>query len=251
MRTDAYEGMLAETTTVTSHNGDRITTYFARPLGPGPFPAIVLFHHLPGWDEWYREATRRFAHHGYLAVSPDLYARVGAGDADDVAAKARAQGGVPDDQVVADGRGAIDFLRSLPVANGKVGLFGTCSGARHAFLTACRVGDVDALVDCWGGRIVADSDELTDKQPVAPVDYAADLPCPMLGLYGNDDRSPSPDAVDALEAALRAHGKTYEMHRYEGAGHGFFYHDRPAAYRAEQAVDGWGKIWDFLARTLS
>lgn len=250
MGTGDYEGMLAETTTIVGHGGDPVTAYLARPLGPGPFPSVVLFHHLPGWDEWYREATRRFAHHGYLAISPDLYSRVGRGDPDDVAATVRAQGGVPDDQVVGDGRGAIDFLRSLPTSNGRVGLFGTCSGARHAFLTACRVGGVDAVVDCWGGGIVPDDRPPSDKQPVPPIEYAADLPCPLLGIYGNDDGRPNPAAVDTLEAALREHGKAYEMHRYGDAGHGFFYYDRPAAYRAEQAVDGWSKIWDFLARTL-
>ena len=71
-QTNMYEGQLAETVTMTGHQGDVINAYFARPLGPGPFPAMVLIHHMPGWDEWYRETTRRFAHHGYLALSPQL-----------------------------------------------------------------------------------------------------------------------------------------------------------------------------------
>ena len=78
--TDMYEGMLAETIAMQGHNGDAINAYFARPLGSGPFPGVVLIHHLPGWDEWYREATRRFAHHGYLSISPNLYHREGHGD---------------------------------------------------------------------------------------------------------------------------------------------------------------------------
>jgi carboxymethylenebutenolidase len=77
--TDEYEGMIAETITLPGHGGDNINAYYARPLGPGPYPAVVLFHHRPGWDEWYREATRRFAHHGYLALCPDLYSRFPAG----------------------------------------------------------------------------------------------------------------------------------------------------------------------------
>lgn len=248
--TDEYEGMIAETTAVVGHGGDRILAYFARPTGPGPFPGVVLFHHMPGWDELYREFTRRFAHHGYLAISPDLYARVGHGEPDDVAARVRAEGGIADEQVVGDGAGCVELLRSLPVSNGKVGLFGTCSGGRHAYLTACRTRSVDAVVDCWGGGVVAPADALTEKQPVAPVDLTPDLPCPVLGLYGNDDRRPSPADVDTLEAALREHGKEHEFHRYDGAGHGFFYYHRPAAYRAEAAVDGWERIWGFLDRTL-
>ena len=75
--TNMYEGMLAETVTIPGFKGDLINAYFARPLGAGPFPGMVLIHHLPGWDEWYREATRRFAHHGYSALSPNLYFRDG------------------------------------------------------------------------------------------------------------------------------------------------------------------------------
>ncbi len=137
-RTDMYESMLVETVTLHGFQGDAINAYFARPLGPGPFPGIVLVHHLPGWDEWYREATRKFAHHGYAAVSPNLYYREGHGTPEDVAAKARAAGGVPDDQAVGDIAGSMQYLRSLPYINGRVGVFGTCSGGRHAVLAACR-----------------------------------------------------------------------------------------------------------------
>ena len=136
--TDLYEGMLAETVSISGANGDALNAYFARPLGAGPVPAVVLIHHLPGWDEYYREAARRFAHHGYAAISPDLYHRLGSGTPEDVAAMARGQGGVPDDQVIADVEGARQYLNGLPYTNGKVGLFGTCSGGRHAFLVACR-----------------------------------------------------------------------------------------------------------------
>jgi carboxymethylenebutenolidase len=60
-RTDMYEGMIAETVMVPGQNGTVINAYFARPLGSGPFPGVVLIHHAPGWDEWYRETTRKFA----------------------------------------------------------------------------------------------------------------------------------------------------------------------------------------------
>jgi len=59
--TNLYEGMLAETVATPGAGGDVINAYFARPLGAGPFPGMVLIHHLPGWDEWYREAARKFA----------------------------------------------------------------------------------------------------------------------------------------------------------------------------------------------
>jgi carboxymethylenebutenolidase len=247
--TDMYEGMLAETITMHGADGDVINAYFARPLGPGPFPGMVVIHHAPGWDEWYREATRRFAHHSYAALSPNLYFRAGHGDPEDVAAKVRAGGGVPDDQAVGDIAGAMQLLRSLPYHNGKVGVFGTCSGGRHAYLAACRVEGFDAAIDCWGGRVVMSTDQLSPKNPVAPIDHTPDLSCPLLGLFGEEDRSPSPEQVRRHEEALKQHGKSYEFHMYPDAGHGFFYYHRPA-YRQQQAVDGWEKIFAFLEKYL-
>jgi carboxymethylenebutenolidase len=141
------------------------------------------------------------------------------------------------------------FLRSLPYSNGKAGVMGTCSGGRQTFLAACRVKGFDAAVECWGGGVVATKEELTPKQPVAPIDYTKDLMCPLLGLFGNDDKRPSPEQVNQHEAELKKHGKNYEFHRYDGAGHGFFYYDRPA-YRQEQAVDGWTKVFAFLEKHL-
>ena len=122
-----YEGMLAETVMMGGYEGNVINAYFARPIGPGPFPGSLI-NHMPGWDEWYREATRKYAYHGYLAICPNLYFRFGHGSPEDVAAKARAAGGVADDEVVGDVAGAIDFLSALPTCNGKVGVIGTCSG---------------------------------------------------------------------------------------------------------------------------
>ena len=247
--TDMYEGMIAETITIRGHGGDVVNAYLARPLGPGPHPGIVLAHHIPGWDEWYRETARKFAHHGYATISPDLYHRAGHGTPDDVAAKVRSEGGAPDDQVVGDLAASMEYLRSLPNSNGKVGAFGTCSGGRLVLLTASRVQGFDTVVDCWGGRVVMAESELTPQTPTAPIDYTADLSCPVLGLFGEDDSSPSPEQVALHEEALKRNGKEYEFHMYAGAGHGFFYYDR-SVYRQEQAVDGWRKVFGFLAKHL-
>ena len=245
-----YEGMIAETTAIRGHDGEMISAYVARPLGAGPFPGVVLIHHAPGWDEWYREATRKFAHHGYAAISHNLYHRAGEGSADDVAAKVRAEGGVPDAQVIGDTEGAVQWLRAQPFLNGKVGVIGSCSGGRQTFLYACHTQSIDAAVDLWGGRVVMGEDDLTDKQPTAPIEFTEHLSCPLLGLFGNEDRSPPPDEVDLHEEALKRHGKDYEFHRYDGAGHGFFYYNRPM-YRIEQALDGWEKVFVFFAKHLS
>ncbi len=247
--TNQYEGMLAETVILPGYHSDLINAYFARPLGQGPFPGIVLVHHMPGWDEWYRETTRKFAAYGYAALCPNLYFRDGHGTPEDVAARVRGAGGIADDQVLGDVGAALAMLQALPYVNGKVGVFGTCSGGRHAFLAACRIPGFAALVDCWGGRVVMTAEDLSPKQPVAPLDYTADLSCPVLGIFGNEDHAPTPEQVNLLEATLKKFAKDYEFHRYDGAGHAFFYHNRPA-YRQEQAMDGWNKVFAFLEKNL-
>ena len=99
-------------------------------------------------------------------------------------------------------------------------------------------------------REIGQKGELNAKTPVAPIDMTKDLSCPLLGLFGNEDRAPSPEQVDQHEAELKKHGKNYEFHRYDGAGHGFFYYHRPM-YRVEQTQDGWQKIFAFFGKHLA
>jgi carboxymethylenebutenolidase len=158
---------------------------------------------------------------------------------------------VADDQVIGDLEGALSFLRVQPNANGKIGVIGFCSGGRHAYLAACRIAGIDAVVDCWGGNVVVDDpSQLNELRPVAPIELTQSLSCPLLGLFGNDDRNPTPDQVNSTEEVLRRLGKAYEFHRYDGAGHAFFCSDR-TLYRPEQAMDGWRKVFAFFAEHLS
>jgi carboxymethylenebutenolidase len=226
-----------------------INAYLARPAGDGPFGGVLVIHHLPGWDSGTKEITRRFAATGYNAMCPNLYARHGLHvDPDDAAAATREAGGVSDEQFVGDAQVAIEALRALPTSNGKVGVIGYCSGGRHSFLTAVSL-PVDAAVDCYGAFVVGTPPEGFPLKVKPLVDRAPDLRCPLLGLFGNDDVFPTAEHVDELEAALKDAGKTYEFHRYDGAGHAFFSVDRPA-YRPEAAVDGWRRIFDFFGTHL-
>jgi carboxymethylenebutenolidase len=247
----AFRALQAEVVRFTGHDGDQGEAYFARPMGEGPFPGVVVIHHFPGWDEWTTEVARKFAHHGFTAIAPSLYFRLGSGEDPAIVAQARAEGGMPDDQVVGDVAGAAGFLRAQPHSNGKVGIIGFCSGGRHAYLAACRLPTLNAAVNCWGGNVVVDDPErLTARTPVAPIDLTEGIRCPVLGLFGNEDANPSPEHVNKTEAALKRHGKTYEFHRYDGAGHAFFAWYRPL-YRVEQAMDGWEKVLTFFNRHLS
>lgn len=249
LQTNAYEGMLAETTPIIGYEGARINIYFSRPLGKGPFPGIVLIPHMPGWDEWCRETARRFSQHGYMVACPDIFSRFGSGTPSEVSHMAREAGGAPDSSVMGDCQGSVDYLRSLPYSNGKVGVIGMCSGGRHAFLAACTVDGIDAAVDCWGGGVVMAPESLTPARPVAPIDYTERLSCPLLGIFGNEDRSPTAEQVDIHEEALKQHGKDYEFHRYDDAGHGFWYY-HGESYRPRQAMDSWQKTFAFFAQHL-
>ncbi len=245
-----YDAMISETVMFPAHGGDGIEGYLARPLAPGPYGGVVVIHHMPGYDAATKEITRNFAAHGYLALMPNLYYREAPGASpDDAAAAARSRGGVPDDRLVGDVAGAASYLKALTSSNGKVGVIGYCSGGRQSFLAACSL-DLEAAVDCYGAFVVRTPPEGAPLNVIPLMDKVGDLSCPLLGLFGNDDQFPSPEEVDELEQALKAHGKTYEFHRYDGASHAFFAIDRPS-YRPEQAKDGWQRIWTWFAKYLA
>jgi carboxymethylenebutenolidase len=245
------DALLAETVMITGHNGDEIEAYSARALDESPRGGVVVIHHAPGYDDQTKEIARNFAYHGYNAILPNLYWREGGPGVspDDAAAAARANGGVPDERLIGDVAGAMAYLKGLGNSNGKVGVIGYCSGGRQSFLSAVSL-DLDAAVDCYGAFVVGAVPEGVPLKVGPIVDKTPTLSCPLLGLFGEDDKYPSPDQVAELEEALKANGKTYEFHSYPGAGHAFFAVDRPA-YRPEAATDGWQKIFTFYGKYLS
>src|ERR1700723_1822794 len=235
------DSMTAETILISGHGGDEIEAYLARPTEEGPRGGVIVIHHLPGYDRGTKEITRRFAELGYDAICPNLYWRLAPGAApDDAAATARAQGGVPDAQLVGDVAGCAAHLRGLGSSNGKVGVIGYCSGGRQSVLAACNV-DLNAAVDCYGAFVVGTPPEGFPLQVTNLVDQLPNLRAPLLGLFGNEDAYPSPEQVDELDRILTENDKPHEFHRYEGAGHAFFSVDRPS-YRVEAANDGWERI---------
>jgi carboxymethylenebutenolidase len=243
------DSLTAQTIRVTGAGGDEIEAYLATPTEGASHGGVVVIHHMPGYDRGTKEITRRFAEMGYDAVMPNLYWRLAPGAApDDAAAAARAQGGVPDPQFVGDVAGCAAHLRGLGSSNGKVGCIGYCSGGRQSVLAACNV-DLDAAVDCYGAFVTGIPPQGFPLQVTNLVDQLPNLRCPLLGLFGNDDQYPTPEHVNELEEILKREGKTYEFHRYDGAGHAFFSIDRPA-YRPEAAVDGWERIERFYSTYL-
>jgi carboxymethylenebutenolidase len=244
------DSMTAGVVRVSGHQGDQIEAYLAQPSDAPSRGGVVVIHHFPAWDRQTKEITRRFAALGYDAICPNLYSRDAPGTSPaDILSAGGVTTGVPDAQATGDIAGSAAYLRSLPASNGKVATIGYCSGGRQSVLAASSV-PLEAAIDCYGGFVTSNSPPQSPLQSQNIVEELPALGTPLLGLFGNEDAQPSPAHVDELEAILLAHGKEYEFHRYDGAGHAFFAVDRPA-YRPEAAVDGWLRIAEFLQRHLA
>ncbi len=243
------DSLSATTVSLPGDGGDRIEAYLARPDGAERRGGVVVIHHLPGYDRATKEITRRFAELGFDAICPNLYSREAPGAApDDAAAIARAQGGIPDARLVGDVAAAAEFLKALETSNGKVGTIGYCSGGRQSVLAACRL-PLDAAVDCYGAFVTGTPPAGYVLKVTNLVGELPQLSAPLLGLFGNEDKSPSPTHIDEFTRILDELGKPHEFHRYDEAGHAFFAVDRPS-YRVAAANDGWKRIEKFFARHL-
>ncbi|HTJ67263.1 MAG TPA: dienelactone hydrolase family protein [Actinospica sp.] len=242
------DAFLSQTITIGTEDGE-IEAYAALAQDVAPRGGVVVIHHMPGYDEPSKEITRRFAALGYNAVMPNLYWRDAPGAApDDAAAAGRAKGGVPDERLTVDVQGAADFLRSLPNSNGKVGTIGYCSGGRQSVVAAITV-DVDAAVDCYGAYVTGTVPDGWPLKITALNERVAEARCPILGLFGKDDKYPTQEQVADFEKFLTDAGKDFEFHSYEDAGHAFFAVDRPS-FRPEAAKDGWARIATFYGKHL-
>ena len=245
----SYRAIGAEMVQMAGHQGDKIDAYVARPSAPGAYPGVVVVHHMPGWDEQSMEITRKFAHHGYAAICPNLHFREGKDTPEANSASVGAGGGMPDDRTMGDVEGAIRYLRAQRYLNGKVGIIGYCSGGRQVYLAACTLKGIDAAIDCYGGGVGAGAAAQRGVQKIDPLDYTKDLSCPLLGLFGKEDKRPSPEDVARTEAELKKWAKTYELHSYDNAGHGFFGVGR-SDYREAAALDGWKRVFEWYEKYL-
>lgn len=227
-----------------------LEAYAASPLDEEPRGGVVVIHHLPGYDRESKEHVRRFAAEGYDAVCVNLYTREAPGlEPDDAAALVRAQGGIPDEQVVQDIGAAAAWLRALPTSNGRVGTIGYCSGGRQSFLCAGSL-EIQAAVDCYGAFVVGNPPDGWPLKMTSLEHLVPELHCPVLGLFGNDDTYPPPSDMAALSAQLTEAGKEHSFHYFDGAGHAFFSVDRPS-YRPEAAKEGWKLLLDFFGKELA
>jgi carboxymethylenebutenolidase len=142
----------------------------------------------------------------------------------------------PDTQVLADMDGALKYAGANGGDLKKAAITGFCWGGRIVWLYAAS-GKVKAGV-AWYGRLVGQSSELTPKNPI---DIAAGLQAPVLGLYGGKDQGIPLDTIDKMKAALATGtpaAKASQFVVYPEASHAF-HADYRASYVKSAAEDGW------------
>ena len=219
------------------------------PQGGGPFPGVVVAQHLPiahmglERDPFTIDVGERLAGAGYACVIPYIFHWWPAEE--DIAVKREE---FRDDRTVLDMDAAYGWLAGMAqVDGGRIGIIGHCWGGRVAWLAACHNPNYKAAAVLYGGRIKV----AMGPNGIAPIELANRIPCPVIGIFGNDDENPSPADVDDLAAALSKAGVEHEFHRYDGAGHGFQDFVNEDRYRRDATADSWDKLLAFFADRLT
>jgi carboxymethylenebutenolidase len=243
--TTSSEGLEAGEVKIPVADGE-IPAYRAMPASGGPFPTVLVVQEIFGVHEHIKDICRRFAKIGYLAVAPEMYARQGdvskLTDIQEIIAKVVSK--VPDKQVMDDLDAAVAWATKSGKGNAdKLGVTGFCWGGRIVWLYAAHNPNLKAGV-AWYGRLVGQASDLTPKHPL---ELAASLKAPVLGLYGGADQGIPNDTVEKMQAALKEAKQPSEIVLYPDTPHGFHADYRPS-YRAKEATDGWKRAVDWFKK---
>ncbi|MBF8280033.1 MAG: dienelactone hydrolase-like enzyme [candidate division NC10 bacterium] len=238
-------GLIAGEVSIPTTDGP-IPAYRAMPATGNSFPVVLVVQEIFGVHEHIRDICRRFAKLGHLAVAPELFAHQGdvskMSDINDILSKVVSK--VPDAQVMSDLDATVAWAdRSSKGDIAKLGITGFCWGGRIVWLYAAHNPQLKAGV-AWYGRLVGRANEL---QPKHPIDVAASLKAPVLGLYGGDDSGIPLDTVEQMRKALKAQASPSEIIVYPNTPHGFHADYRPS-YRKEQAEDGWKRLQEWFKK---
>ena len=226
----------------TKVDGSLMKLYLGLPDGQGPYPALVVIQHQGGVDEFVQEMVKKIAGAGYASVAPDLYHR-DAPDCQDDGPTRRAR--LRDLTVIKDVNAAAAFLKGHNSVDAeRLGIIGFCMGGRVSYLGAATNSNFKAAVAYYGGNIF-----IPWGEGPTPFDRTAEIQCPLIGHFGEEDKNPSPEDMRKLAAELTKHGKAHEFHSYPGAGHAFM-NKWSNSYRAHAEEASWPKTLDFLGRYL-
>lgn len=219
--------------------GFRLPIYEARPAAAGKYPVVLVIPEIWGMHEYIKDVVRRFAHRGFLAITFEPYARTGGVlHIEDRDALLKVVNAVPDAQVMADLDAIVAYAKKHPAARAdRIGVTGFCRGGLYTLLFAAQSADVKAAVP-WYGQIKPP--KTPGVRTAGPLDVAARIQAPVLGLYGEADQGiPAADAKE-MESALKAAGRTAEFVIYPEAPHAFHADYRPS-YRENAAKDAWAR----------
>ena len=224
----------------------QIPAYRAMPATGGPFPVVLVVQEIFGVHEHIKDVCRRFAKLGYFGVAPELFARQGdvsaIGDPKEIIAKVVSK--VSDAQVLADLDATVGWAKASGEGNvARLGITGFCWGGRIIWLYAAHSVQLKAGV-AWYGRLTGDRTEL---QPKYPIDVAAALKAPVLGLYGGADQGIPLRTVEEMRQTLKAAGRPSEIIVYPDAPHAF-HADYRQSYRREPAEDGWKRLQQWFKK---
>ena len=224
----------------------QIPAYRAMPATGGPFPVVLVVPEIFGVHEHIKDVCRRFAKLGYFGVAPELFARQGdvsaIGDPKEIITKVVSK--VSDTQVLADLDATVGWAKASGEGNvARLGITGFCWGGRIVWLYAAHSAQLKAGV-AWYGRLTGDRTEL---QPKYPIDVAAALKAPVLGLYGGADQGIPLRTVEEMRQTLKAAGRPSEIIVYPDAPHAF-HADYRQSYRREPAEDGWKRLQQWFKK---
>jgi carboxymethylenebutenolidase len=237
MITTDTEGLEAGETKIKVEDGE-IPAYQAMPAEGGPFPIVLVVQEIFGVHEHIKDICRRLAKEGYMAIAPELFARQGDVSGLSINEILPIVAKVPDQQVMSDLDAAVAYAAASGKADtNRLAITGFCWGGRIAWLYAAHNPNLKAAV-AWYGRLVGQQSEATPRHPV---DIAAELKAPVLGLYGAADQGIPVETVERMRSACEAAGKTCEIIIYPDAPHAFHADYRPS-YRPEPAKDGWSRM---------
>lgn len=232
------KGLVAGEVKIPVEDGE-IPAYRAMPATGKNFPTVLVVQEIFGVHEHIQDICRRFAKLGYLAIAPEMFARLGdVSQLSDIQEIRKVVSKVPDAQVMSDLDATVAWAKKSSKGNiDKLGITGFCWGGRIVWLYADHNPKVEAGV-AWYGRLVGESTPLTPKHPV---DIAAQLKVPVLGLYGGNDDGIPVETVEQMRKALKAGKSGSEIIVYPDTPHAFFADYRPS-YRKEQAENGWERL---------
>ena len=233
------QGLVAGAVKIPVKDGE-IPAYRAMPATGENFPVVLVVQEIFGVHEHIQDICRRFAKLGYLAIAPEMFARQGdvskMSNIQEIISKVVSK--VPDAQVMSDLDATVAWAEKSAKGNiDKLGITGFCWGGRVTWLYSAYNPRVKAGV-AWYGRLVGEPKPLTPKNPI---DLAAQLKVPILGLYGGSDDGIPVATVEQMREALKAGNSGSEIIVYPDTPHAFHADYRPS-YRKEQAQDGWKRL---------